>query len=51
MCPRYRLQLLFNAGSQKANNSTTAEAREKIGSVLKSLEFKKFFDGYLTQLK
>jgi len=34
-----------------ANNSATTEAREKISTDLESLEFKSFFDAYLTKFK
>jgi hypothetical protein len=34
-----------------ANNSTTTEAREKISTYLKSLEFLKIFDVHLTKFE
>jgi hypothetical protein len=45
--------MFFNAyfGTKVANNSTTAEAREKIGTDLESFKFYKFSDACLTEFE
>jgi hypothetical protein len=49
--PRYILKLLFGENHKIAKNSTTTKARENISTYLKSLEFLKIFDAYLTKFK
>jgi hypothetical protein len=51
MVPRYVLQLLFRENHKIVKNSAIAKARENISTDFESLEFCKFFDVGLINLK